>query len=130
MRFCHVEGMIARWLEELSQYDMVIQHRPGSKHVNANALSRRPDTLEYCNCYEAGTTLESLPCGGCPSCSCLHNQWAWFEDDVDDVVPLALRQSIVNPEETDLEDILSPEFPTTEGLLHGFPSILLSTWIC
>ena len=29
MRFHNAEGMLARWLEELSQYDMVIQHHPG-----------------------------------------------------------------------------------------------------
>ena len=29
MRFCNAKGMLARWLEELSQYDMVIQHCPG-----------------------------------------------------------------------------------------------------
>ena len=31
---------LAGWLEELSEYDMVIQHRAGNKHVNADALSR------------------------------------------------------------------------------------------
>ena len=39
MRFRHIQGMLARWLEELSQYDMVIQHRPGVKHGNADGLS-------------------------------------------------------------------------------------------
>ena len=39
MRFCHVEGMLAQWLEELSQYDMVIQHRKGVQHGNADPLS-------------------------------------------------------------------------------------------
>ena len=105
-------------MECISQYDMVIQHRPASKHVNANAVSHCQDTLEYCNCYEAGTTLEFLPCGGCPSCSCLHNQWAWFEDDV---VPLAVHQSIADPEETDWEDILSSEFPITEEATTWLP---------
>lgn len=28
-RFKNVQGQLARWLEELSQYDMVILHRPG-----------------------------------------------------------------------------------------------------
>ena len=92
MRFKRTEGMLARWLEELSQFDMVIQHRPGVKHANADALSRRPDEMEYCDCYQAGVKLESLPCGGCHFCSRLHNQWARFEDDVDDVIPLAIRR--------------------------------------
>ena len=92
MRFCHVEGMLAQWLEELSQYDMVIQHRKGVQHGNADPLSHHPDDLKYCDCYEAGVTLESLPCGGCSFCTCLHNQWARFEADVDYVVPLAIRR--------------------------------------
>lgn len=41
-----IEGQLARWLEELSQYNMVIQHIPGKKHTNADGLSRIPDTLE------------------------------------------------------------------------------------
>ena len=40
MHFCHPEGMLAQWLEELSQYDMVIQHCPGNKHGNADGLSQ------------------------------------------------------------------------------------------
>ena len=49
LRFKMIEDQLARWLEELSQYNMVIQHRPGKKHTNADDLSRIPDTLEHCN---------------------------------------------------------------------------------
>jgi hypothetical protein len=35
-------GLTPRWLEELSQFNMEIQHRPGKKHTNADALSRIP----------------------------------------------------------------------------------------
>ena len=56
--------MLAQWLEELSQYDMVIQHHKGVHHGNADPLSCHPEDLKYCDCYEAGVTLESLPCGG------------------------------------------------------------------
>jgi len=91
MRFRHIEGQLARWLEELSQFDMVIQHRPGKQHSNADSLSRRPDEFEYCNCYQAGVSVASLPCGGCRFCTRAHEQWARFEDDVDDVIPLAVR---------------------------------------
>lgn len=31
--FKNIEGQLARWLEELSQYDMKVIHRPGVKHV-------------------------------------------------------------------------------------------------
>ena len=32
-------GQLARWLERLSAYDFIVQHRPGRKHLNADALS-------------------------------------------------------------------------------------------
>ena len=88
MRFRHPIGQLARWLEELSQFDMVVMHRAGAKHQNADALSRIPAS---CNCYDAGKTLEELPCGGCRHCRKIHEAWAKFEEDVDDVVPLATR---------------------------------------
>ena len=38
----NLEGQPARWVERLGCYDMVIRHRPGKKHGNADALSRCP----------------------------------------------------------------------------------------
>jgi transposase InsO family protein/predicted aspartyl protease len=35
-------GQNARWLEQLGEYAFEIQHRPGVRHGNADALSRRP----------------------------------------------------------------------------------------
>ena len=35
-------GQQARWLETLEGFDYEIEHRPGAKHCNADALSRRP----------------------------------------------------------------------------------------
>ena len=109
MRFRNAEGMLARWLEELSQYDMVIQHCPGKKHGNADGLSRIPDDTEFCNCYEAGVSPSSLPCGGCAFCTKVHSQWSRFESDVDDIIPLSIRSASV-AEPLNPSDILSPEF--------------------
>jgi len=36
------EGQLARWLEKLQEFQFTIVHRPGRKHNNADALSRRP----------------------------------------------------------------------------------------
>ena len=41
LNFKNPEGQLARWLEVISQYDLVIQHRPGGKHANADGLCRR-----------------------------------------------------------------------------------------
>ncbi len=35
-------GQVARWLQELGTYDLDVVHRPGKKHSNADALSRKP----------------------------------------------------------------------------------------
>ncbi|PIK55024.1 hypothetical protein BSL78_06756 [Apostichopus japonicus] len=49
LNFKQPEGQIARWLEMLGTYNYEIQHRPGSKHGNADALSRRPCVdCRYC----------------------------------------------------------------------------------
>ena len=92
MRFKHLEGQLARWMEELSQYDMQILHRSGYEHTNADGLSRIPDSLPFCDCYEAGKSVDTLPCKGCSFCKRCHSQWAKFEQDVDDVVPIAIRE--------------------------------------
>ncbi|KAL5017009.1 hypothetical protein ScPMuIL_006598, partial [Solemya velum] len=42
MGFKEPQGQIACWLEFLSSYQFTIEHRVGSKHLNADALSRIP----------------------------------------------------------------------------------------
>ena len=41
--FKNPEGQLARWLEKLQEYTFTIQHQPGTKHLNADALSRLPE---------------------------------------------------------------------------------------
>ena len=76
MGFKNPTGMLARWLEELSQYDMVVLHRQGKNHGNADALSRIPDKEVYCQYYMAGCKPEDLPCGGCRFCTRAFQQWS------------------------------------------------------
>jgi transposase InsO family protein len=40
--FKEPEGQLARWLETLDTYNFHLIHRPGKKHINADALSRGP----------------------------------------------------------------------------------------
>ena len=74
---------------------MTILHRAGSKHCNADSLNRIPDDIDYCNCYQAGVNPEDLPCKGCKYCARAQQQWSRFEEEVDDVIPLAVCQIVV-----------------------------------
>ncbi|GBO02543.1 Retrovirus-related Pol polyprotein from transposon 297 [Araneus ventricosus] len=47
------EGQIARWIQRLQEYDFEIQHRKGTSHGNADALSRRPCTESFKHCTNA-----------------------------------------------------------------------------
>ena len=48
LNFRRPEGQVARCIQSLQQYDFTVQHQPGSKHGNADALSRRPCLNEAC----------------------------------------------------------------------------------
>ena len=63
---------------------------------HTDALSRPEDTLKKCDCYKAGMSVENLPFGGCAYCRRPHRQWARFNDDVDDVVPLGVRIVLIS----------------------------------
>ena len=58
LRFKYI-GQLARWLEELSQFDMTVIHRPGVKQGNADALSRITDDVPFCDCYRASSDPRS-----------------------------------------------------------------------
>ena len=87
MNFKNPNGQLARWLEELSQYWMVIRYRPGSKHETADFLSRLSEDVP-CQEYLHDVKLEDLPCGGCSYCQKRHTEWNRFLESVDDAVPL------------------------------------------
>ena len=72
--FKHLDDQLARFLDELSQYNFKLIHRKDAEQVNADALSRIKDPLEECYCYGAGQRLGDLPCRGCHYCPRAHNQ--------------------------------------------------------
>ena len=96
MSFKNIEGQLARWMEELAQFDMVVVHRAGKLHVNADVLSRIPETEGYCPKYRAGVSLSDLPCysrlNPCKFCTRTEARWARFEDEMDYVVPLSVSR--------------------------------------
>ena len=74
MRFKRPEGLLAWWLQELSNYDFDIVHQSGKKHSNADGLSRIVIDGE-CDCYIVGKDVTTLPCGGCEVCTKMQAQW-------------------------------------------------------
>ena len=99
LNFKQPQGQLARWLEELSQYNVYIQHRPGKKHLNADAMSRIPRDTQSCSEFQHGVTLKELPCGGCPYCKKAHEHWSEFVESVDYAVPLPQRSQANREEE-------------------------------
>ena len=93
LNFKNPQGQLARWIEELGQYYMVVKHRPGAKHGNGDPLSRLPEPCK-CENYKFGFDLKMLPCKGCTYCQRAHNNWSQFAQDVDYVLPLAGRAEV------------------------------------
>ncbi|GBL83266.1 Retrovirus-related Pol polyprotein from transposon 297, partial [Araneus ventricosus] len=60
LNFKEPEGQIARWIQRLQKYDFEIQHRKGTSHGNADALSRRPcgESCKHCSNAEKKFGIE------------------------------------------------------------------------
>lgn len=52
-----VVGQQARWIATMEEYDYVVQHRPGVRHSNADAMSRIPCLRSQC-CDNSGDEYE------------------------------------------------------------------------
>ncbi|GBM65989.1 Transposon Ty3-G Gag-Pol polyprotein [Araneus ventricosus] len=61
LNFREPEGQIARWIQRLQEYDIEIQHRKGTSHGNADALSRRPckESCKHCTNAEKKFGMET-----------------------------------------------------------------------
>ena len=64
--------------------------------------------------------MRDLPCGGCHYCTRAHKQWARFNDDVDDVVPLAIHSI-----EALVSDQTLPESQTVSNWMESLSSLEL-----
>ena len=83
--FRHPEGQLARWLEKLQEYNFSIEHRPGRRHGNADALSRLPCT----QCGRDGELSEetSGDTAVCAAISTTHlGQWSPEDQQMQDTV--------------------------------------------
>ena len=54
-------GQQARWLEQLEEFNFTVEHRPGVRHGNADAMSRRPCPKKDCGCHEPAPPLFGGP---------------------------------------------------------------------
>ena len=52
-------GQQARWLEVMEEFNFIVEHRPGARHSNADAVSRRPCPKKDCACRE--TVASAFP---------------------------------------------------------------------
>ena len=88
MHFKDPQGQLARWIEKLSQYTLILEHRKGKLHANAVALSliNNDDCSEG---FRPCIQLCDLPCGGCKFFTRADEQWSPFHRDVDYVVGLS-----------------------------------------
>ncbi|KAK3084611.1 hypothetical protein FSP39_016239 [Pinctada imbricata] len=111
-KFKYPQGQLARWLEELSYFDMEIVHRPGKKHLNADALSREANSL----CVRPKPS--ALPCGGCESCVRTFKDWLDFNTEVDNVQPLSkvTRPMSLNESVMSQASITEPPVPGKVGI--------------
>ena len=48
MRFKNIEGQLARWIEELQNYNIELLYREGRDHGNADRMSQLHDMVELC----------------------------------------------------------------------------------
>ena len=127
LRFKEPQGQLARWIEELGQYNMIVRHRKGKLHTNADALSRSTEGINH---YIHGVSPQDLPCGGCKYCLRAHSQWAEFIDDVDDVVPIS-RCELVSAQCVEPRVMGSgetePGSPVTVEVCINLKSVTIST---
>ena len=103
-------GQLARWLEELQEFNMDIQHRKGTSHSNADALSRRPCSSDCKPCTrQEETTPEATP-----GVTMIHRT---------NPVTLAQRQQTEKPLQTLYYAVQSSQDLTDEQLQEAGPEL-------
>lgn len=102
---------------------MWVEHWPGRKHVNVDALSR--DIGHTCTPLDKNVRLQELSCGGCRYCTHAHVKWQDFLEEVDDVVPMI---QLFQEDSSDKAVVFTEEFkavsnraaaPSAEGDMTG-----------
>ncbi|GBL81630.1 hypothetical protein AVEN_93424-1 [Araneus ventricosus] len=110
------EGQIARWIQRLQEYDFEIQHRKGTSHGNADALSRRPckESCKHCTNAEKKFGMETDI-----SVKVLTIDDAWSSSEVqkaqleDPAIRPILERKLNSEDRTSWQEI-APESPATK----------------
>jgi len=104
------DSNMGRWVVEMDQYSLILVHRKGSEHINADFISRPPED-PLCKYFREDMDLKSLPCHKigpngesivCPKCKKVKTEWSDFDENVDDTLPLAGVIKAVNVEFPDI----------------------------
>ncbi|GBM80234.1 Retrovirus-related Pol polyprotein from transposon 297, partial [Araneus ventricosus] len=114
--FRESEGQIARWIQRLQEYDFEIQHRKGTSHGNADALSRRPckESCKHCTNAEKKFGMETDI-----SVKVLTTEDAWSSSEVqkaqleDPAIRPILERKLNSKERPSWQEI-APESPATK----------------
>ncbi|GBM59103.1 Transposon Ty3-G Gag-Pol polyprotein, partial [Araneus ventricosus] len=136
LNFREPEGQIARWIQRLQEYDFEIQHRKGTSHGNADALSRRPckESSKHCTNAEKKFGMETDI-----SVKVLTTEDAWSSSEVQkaQLEGPAIRPILekkLNSEDRPSWQEIAPESPATKRYwalwdsLHLKDGVLYRKW--
>ncbi|GBM92540.1 Retrovirus-related Pol polyprotein from transposon 297, partial [Araneus ventricosus] len=134
LNFREPEGQIARWIQRLQEYDFEIQHRKGTSHGNADALSRRPckESCKHCTNAEKKFGMETDI-----SVKVLTTENAWSSSEVQkaQLEDPAIRPILeLNSEDRPSWQEIAPESPATKRYwalwdsLHLKDGVLYRKW--
>ncbi|GBM11198.1 Retrovirus-related Pol polyprotein from transposon 297 [Araneus ventricosus] len=136
LNFREPEGQIARWIQRLQEYDFEIQHRKGTSHGNADALSRRPckESCKHCTNAEKKFGMETDI-----SVKVLTTEDAWSSSEVqkaqleDPAIRPILERKLNSKDRPSWQEI-APESPATKRYwalwdsLHLKDGVLYRKW--
>ncbi|GBM53715.1 hypothetical protein AVEN_65770-2, partial [Araneus ventricosus] len=138
LNFKEPEGQIARWIQRLQEYDFEIQHRKGTSHGNADALSRRPcgESCKHCSNaekkfgIEIDTSVKVLTTTSVDPWSSCEIQKAQLEDPA---IKTILEKKLMSADRPSWQEI-APESPATKRYwalwdsLHLKDGVLYRRW--
>ena len=128
--FKEPEGQLARWLERLQEYDFNIQHRIGSHHQNADALSRHPAHQPDSSAIVSDVNAVHIMQNDCPhilSSVTTEPFPELHEHSVTDLRKLQQDDDTVGPLLKAVEDQQCPPSNVTQGKSRKF-QLLLQQW--